>query len=66
MYLRMRLRKWDDIEATLGRLRVPITLNRSIGFMEVYETVEDMKKDYVNENAYVQVEEITNDSKDNQ
>jgi len=57
MYLRMRLNKWSDIEATIGLLKIPVKLNNSIGYMEVYENVEDLKKDYPKEKYYIEVEE---------
>lgn len=61
MFLRMRLRNWDSFEANLGSLKLPISVNNSMGFLEVYTTLEDLKKDYPDEKYYIEIENhITN------
>ena len=63
MYLRMRLNRWSDIEAQIGVLKIPIKINKSIGYMEVYDDLENMLKDYPHEKYYIQVEETINEDK---
>ena len=58
MYLRMRLNKWDNMEVTIGRINVPVKVGQSIGYMEVYESLDDLKKDYPREDAFMQIEEV--------
>lgn len=58
MYLRMKLNRWSDLEAQVGLLRIPVTINKSLGYMEVYNDLESMLKDYPKEQFYVQIQEI--------
>jgi hypothetical protein len=64
MYVRMRIRKWDDaFEVDFGfisgqRLPTKFVNSISIGFLEVYDTLEDLLKEYPNETNYAQIEEI--------
>jgi len=54
----MRLNKWDNMEVTIGRINVPVKVGQSIGYMEVYESLDDLKKDYPREDAFAEVREV--------
>ncbi len=61
MYLRMIVRNWEDsFELSLPGGKVPIHPKGliSIGYCEVYNTLEDLLKEHPNETNFVQIEEI--------
>ena len=58
MFLRMRLNRWDNFELNLGRINVPVKVGQSIGYMEVYESLDDLKKDYPREEEYAEIREV--------
>lgn len=58
MYLRMRLNRWSEYEVNLGRLNIPVKVGKSIGYMEVYESLDDLKKDYLREEEFAEIIEV--------
>jgi len=59
MILRMKLNKWSDLEANIGCIKVPVKVGRSIGYMEVFDDLQEMRKEYPKENDYVEIAEVT-------
>lgn len=57
MILRMRLNRWSDLNAVIGQVQIPVRVGKSIGYMEVYESVEDMRKEYPRENEFIGIQE---------
>ena len=59
MIVRMRLRTWEDA-FTGANFALPIKVvnNPSSGFLEVYETLTDLHKDYPDEKFYVEIEPV--------
>lgn len=62
----MRLNKWSELDLSLGRINIPVKVGKSIGYMEVFETIEDYHKDYPKEINYIQIETIKNEDKTKQ
>ena len=56
----MRMNRWEDIEASVGLLKIPIKLNK---YMEVYDDLESLLKDYPKEQYYIQIEEMKHEVK---
>ena len=62
MIVRMRFRDWvDAFEATLPggiACRTDIDGSKSVGFLEVYETLEALHADYPGEDRYLYIEPL--------
>ena len=54
----MRLNRWSEYEVNLGRLNIPVKVGKSIGYMEVYESLDDLKKDYLREEEFAEIIEV--------
>jgi hypothetical protein len=57
MFLRMRVNRWSEYELASGQLTIPIKPGKSIGYMEVFETLDAMKKQYPKEKDFIEVVE---------
>ena len=55
----MRLQKWSEVEGCEGAIRIPIPIKHSHGFVEVYQSVEEMRQDYPGENQFMEISEVT-------
>ncbi len=57
MFVRMRLRKWDDAFECKD-LPFPVNIvGAGVGFLEVYETLSDLHKEYPGETSYLEIQE---------
>ena len=59
MIVRMRFRKWDGAFECKQLPHLPISVSRgkSCGFLECFETVDDLRAEYPDEHEYVEVAE---------
>lgn len=63
-YVRLVLREWNnlavDIEGCKTEVKVDNSQLRSCGFLEVYSTMEDFKKEYPDEEPFIVESTIKN------
>lgn len=52
----MRLRRWDEaLEAVNIPWRVAVKSGPCVGFLEVFDTLEDMYREYPDESHYAEI-----------
>ncbi len=58
MFLVMKLRKWDSLEADVSGIRIPISSRTidSVGFCEVFKTRDAAVKEYGEDVVLVEIQ----------
>ena len=57
----MRLQSWDNLEMAHTGIKVKVD-DKSMGYLLVYDTLEEMFKDFPNETEYAQIEVKSHDN----